>query len=170
MRFEEQSVGSVEVLARRYDIVALWAGSAFRLTFHPVPNRPITGVPQATMALDGTVSEFRWLIVDDSEQGPSLADLQARVDELEEKVRLDWLSAALDVQIERALDMMRQLADSQSEWLARLHLFTLLAAAARWPEASLRRELQRMSVDWEGSWSDLLAAARAQLRDRPTAE
>ena len=163
VRFEEESVGSVEVLARRYDIVALWSGSAFQLTFHPVPNRPITGVPQATMALDGTVSEFRWLIMDDSEQGPSLADLQARIDELEEKVRLDWLSAALDIQIERAVDMTRRLAESQVEWLARLQRFTLAAAAAQWPEPPLRRQLQRMAAHWDGSWSDLLAAARRRI-------
>jgi hypothetical protein len=148
--------------ARRYEIIALWAGSAFQVTFHPIPNRPITGVPQATLSLDGTVTGYRWLIVDDSEQGPSLTDLRARIEELDEAVRLDWLRGALEVQIEGAVDMARRLAESQGEWLTRLHRFTLAAAAARWPEPTVRRQLLRTAADWDGSWSDMLAAARAE--------
>jgi hypothetical protein len=42
--------------------------------------------------------------------------------------------------------MARRLAESQGEGLARLHRFTLAAGA-----------------NWDGSWSDLLAAGRAEL-------
>jgi hypothetical protein len=165
VRFEEQAIDSVDVLARRYEVVASWMGSDFQLTFHPVPNRPITGVPQATLSLDGTVSGFGWLIVDETEHAPTLGDVAARVDELGEDVRLGWLGAALDAQIDQAVDMTRRLTESQGQWLARLHRFTLAAAAARWPEPGLRRQLQRNVADWDGSWSDLLAAARAERTD-----
>jgi hypothetical protein len=167
VRFEEQAVGSVEVHGRRYEVIASWMGNDFQLTFHPVPNRPITGVPQATLSLDGTVSGFRWLIVDETEHGPTLGDVEARIDEVGEDVRLGWLGAALDAQIERAVDMTRRLAESQGQWLTRLHRFTLAAAATRWPEPGLRRQLQRRAADWDGSWSDLLATARAEPPTKP---
>jgi hypothetical protein len=162
LRFEEQSVGAFEVAGHRYEVLARWEGTEFQVTFHPVPNRPLIGVPQATLSLDASVSGFRWLIVDDDEFGPSLADFAARIDELGEDARLDWVRAAAEVQIEGAVDMATRLAQSQTDWLARLHRFTLVAAASRWPEPVLRRTLLRMAGQWDGSWDEMLAAARSE--------
>jgi hypothetical protein len=132
----------------------------FRATFLPAPRPAKTGVVQAGLLLDATLSDFRWLIVDQTGKGPSLGAFKAEVEGIGEEARLQWLTRALDLHIDDALAITIDLAQRQNDWLDRLHRFTLVAAAARWPERDIRHLLLAGAATWTGSWTDLLTDAQ----------